>query len=111
MLLLTVRMNDVKKSAGKFVEAWFRLQNEDTNQTIDYSYIEKVKKQNGVEDGEEEEPEPVEEEEEDGEPKAAKQTIFIAGRIYREDTIIKAAQPSIQASISPSETIESKEQP
>ena len=37
MLLLTVRMHDVKKDAANFSEAWYRLQNEDTNQTIDYS--------------------------------------------------------------------------
>lgn len=53
MILLTVRMHDVKKNAANFNEAWFRLQNEDTNQTIDYSYVEKVLKQNGIEETEE----------------------------------------------------------
>merc|ERR1719469_62156 len=96
-------MNDVKKPAGDFnpfKEAWFRLQNEDTNQSIDYSYIETVKKDNGVEDGEEEAVE--EDEDEDGEGKQTKETIFLAGRLYREDTIIKSPEPS--SSITPRDT-------
>ena len=68
-----------------FKQAWFRLQNEDTNQTLDYSYIDKVKADSGL-DEEEAEEEPVEEEdEEDGEDKAKKETIFLCGRLYRED--------------------------
>ena len=50
--------------------------------------------------GEEEEAE-EEELDEDGNPKPAKETIFLAGRLYREDTIIKApkaAQSSIATS-------------
>ena len=46
MILLTVRTNELKgvaSNAATFAQAWYRLQNEDTNQTLDYSYIEKVK--------------------------------------------------------------------
>ena len=58
MILLTVRMNDAKGAEkGAFDQAWYRLQNEDTNQTLDYSYVEKTKKDNQLEDGEEEEAE------------------------------------------------------
>lgn len=48
MILLTVRVNDLKGKIADpslFKEAWFRLQNEDTNQTLDYSYIDAVKKE------------------------------------------------------------------
>lgn len=51
MILLTVRMNDTKGvNPEAFKQAWYRLQNEDTNQSIDYSYIEKVKKDNDIVD-------------------------------------------------------------
>ena len=53
MILLTVRCNDLKAQSSDdstFKQAWFRLQNEDTNQTLDYSYIEKVKEENGVDE-------------------------------------------------------------
>jgi len=56
MILLTVRCNDLKgKSfdASTFKQAWFRLQNEDTNQTLDYSYIDKVKEAAGLDEEEE----------------------------------------------------------
>ena len=87
MILLTVRMNDLKgqnvdKSA--YSQAWYRLQNEDSNQTLDHSYIDKVKEENGIEeDPEAEEPAVEESENEDAGPK--KETIFLAGRLYRED--------------------------
>ena len=86
MILLTVRMNDLKgQKADKsaFSKAWYRLQNEDTNQTLDHSYIDKVKEDNGIEE-DPEEPEAAEESgEEDAGPK--KENIFLAGRLYRED--------------------------
>ena len=86
MILLTVRMNDLKgQKADKsaFSKAWYRLQNEDTNQTLDHSYIDKVKEDNGIEEADEE-PEAAEESEgEDAGPK--KENIFLAGRLYRED--------------------------
>ena len=86
MILLTVRMNDLKgQKANKsaFEKAWYRLQNEDTNQTLDHSYIDKVKEDNGIEE-DPEEPEAAEESgEEDAGPK--KENIFLAGRLYRED--------------------------
>ena len=86
MILLTVRMNDLKgqkADKSQFSKAWYRLQNEDTNQTLDHSYIDKVKEDNGIEE-DPEEPEAAEESgEEDAGPK--KENIFLAGRLYRED--------------------------
>ena len=93
MILLTVRMNDVnvKKTedgSNPFESAWFRLQNEDTNQTIDYSYIEKVKKANGIED----EDDAAAENPESDDEQSKKETIFLAGRLYRADTVINPNQ-------------------
>lgn len=58
MILLTVRVNEQKGEPidkNLYKSAWYRLQNEDTNQTLDYSYIEKVKEAEGLEDEEGEE--------------------------------------------------------
>lgn len=93
MILLTVRITDLKGQnvdPKLYKEAWVRLQNEDTNQTLDYSFIEKIR----AEEGAEEEEENAEEEElEDGQEPVKKETIFIAGRLYREDTILKNQTP------------------
>ena len=45
MILLTVRSFEPqgkKPDPANYREAWFRLQNEDTNQSIDYTYVRKV---------------------------------------------------------------------
>lgn len=43
MLLLTVKcMDGMKPKPGEFDRAWFRLQNEDTNQTLDYKIINTI---------------------------------------------------------------------
>lgn len=46
MLMLTVRQFDVRgkppAKEGEFDRAWFRLSNEETNQTIDYSLVNKI---------------------------------------------------------------------
>lgn len=57
---------------------------------MDYSYVEKVKQTEEIEDEDaEEEQEPAEDDEE--EKPVKKETIFLAGRLYREDTEIKQA--------------------
>ena len=94
MILLTVRMNDLKgQNVDKtaYSQAWYRLQNEDTNQTLDHSYIDKVREDNAVEDDPEEVVEENLEEEEDAGPK--KETIFLAGRLYREDIELPNEEP------------------
>ena len=88
MILLTVRMNDLKgMNADKtqYDKAWYRLQNEDSNQTLDHSYIDKVKVDNGIEEDPEAENEANNEESEGEDAGAKKETIFLAGRLYRED--------------------------
>lgn len=42
MILLTVKTFDLRKAPpkeGEFDRAWYRLTNEDTNQTIDYKNV------------------------------------------------------------------------
>lgn len=42
MILLTVKTFDLRKNPpkdGEFERAWYRLTNEDTNQTVDYKNI------------------------------------------------------------------------
>ena len=45
-------MKNQKVKAADYAKAWFRLQNEDTNQTLDYSYINEVKTAEGFEEEE-----------------------------------------------------------
>lgn len=55
MILLTVKTNDLKgaKTEGMdYAKAWFRIQNEDTNQTLDYNNIDKVKADEEFEEAE-----------------------------------------------------------
>lgn len=90
MIILTVKTNDLKgaKTEGMdYAKAWFRLQNEDTNQTLDYSYVDKVKA-----DEEFEEPEEGEDAgdddagDDDEEPKAKVEHTILCGRIYNINT-------------------------
>lgn len=53
MILFTVRCNDLSASPpkeGEFDRAWFRLNNEDTNQTIDYKKIKEIEKPEGFDE-------------------------------------------------------------
>ena len=53
MILLTVKTFDLRKSPardGEFDRAWFRLVNEDTNQTLDYKKIKEIEKPEGFEE-------------------------------------------------------------
>lgn len=53
MILLTVRAYDSNEKAAdlsQYREDWFRLQNEDINQTLDYAYVMKVDLPEGYED-------------------------------------------------------------
>ena len=43
MIILTVKAYEgVKAKASEFERAWYRLQNEDTNQTLDYKIIKTI---------------------------------------------------------------------
>ena len=51
MILLTVRAESVRPSkAGEYDRAWYRLVNEDTNQTVDYKNIKDVQKPEGFDE-------------------------------------------------------------
>ena len=93
MILLTVRSfeNQGKKPpAGAYREAWFRLQNEDTNQSIDYTYVRKVELPEGWEEpGEDAGEEAGSEAGEEAEQKPKNELIYLAGRIFREDVVVK----------------------
>ena len=91
MILLTVRAFDVsgeKVEASQYREAWFRLQNEDTNQSLDYTYVRKVELPEGFEEEGEAagEAEEGEEGEENAPKKQKNQVIYLAGRIFKETT-------------------------
>ena len=91
MILLTVRAFDLsgeKVDPSHYREAWFRLQNEDTNQSIDYQYVKKVEIPEGFEDEAEAAGEAEEGEEAAGEESAKKarnEVIYLAGRLFREE--------------------------
>jgi len=53
MILLTVRCNDMRKASpkdGEFDRAWFRINNEETNQAIDYKKIKEIEKPDGFDE-------------------------------------------------------------
>ena len=78
MILLTVRCFDLKKSPprkGEFDRAWYRLINEDTNQTIDYQNIKQVEKPEGFD-------EDATVASEEAEPASSPSITYIAGRIF-----------------------------
>ena len=53
MILLTVKCFDLKRhhpKEGEFDRAWYRLVNEDTNQTVDYKKIKDIEKPEGFDE-------------------------------------------------------------
>ncbi len=83
------KTKDVPENA--FKEAWFRLQNEITGQTIDYTKISNIEiPEDYDEDGlVQEDDEEANEVLSAGGSKQRNELIFIAGRVYREDINIK----------------------
>jgi hypothetical protein len=76
MLLLTVKCFDLRRAPpkeGEFDRAWYRLINEDTNQTIDYKKIKDIEKPEGFD-----EDAPVDEESEEPKPTIT----YVAGRLF-----------------------------
>ena len=83
MILLTVRTNSLRQGPpknGEFDRAWFRLINEDTNQTVDYKNIKEIQKPEGFdEDG------PLPESEDGAANSEPPQIIYVAGRLFLDD--------------------------
>ena len=83
MILLTVREYDAKNSLkeGEFERAWFRLANEETNQTIDYSLVKKVELPEEYQDV-------IPREGEDGEelPPFRNEVTYVHGALYLDNT-------------------------
>lgn len=78
MILLTVKCFELRRAPpkqGEFDRAWFRLTNEDTNQTIDYKNIKEIEKPEGFD-----EDAPFDEENDD--PASKPSITYVAGRIY-----------------------------
>ncbi len=83
MILLTVRCVDMRKAppkAGEFDRAWYRLVNEDTNQSVDYKNIKTIEKPEGFD-----EDAPVNVEEGEA-PPARVELTYVAGRIYLDES-------------------------
>ena len=80
MILLTVKCFDLRKSPPKpneFDRSWYRLINEDTNQTLDYKILKTVEKPEGFD----EDAQAAASEEGEAPPPRVDLT-YIAGRIY-----------------------------
>ncbi len=88
-IFLMARVNESKRTKTKhYNQAWVRLQNEDTNQTLDYTKFKQIKLPDGFED----QPDASEE---DSPNKG--ELLYIIGRIYcdlvKPDENDKEAQP------------------
>ncbi len=90
MVLLLVRSFDTRALAvpeGAHANSWFRLQNESTNQTIDYTKIASVDLPDDYAEGEL--PAAGEDEEEAEEPAPRNELVYVAGRLFRDDALEK----------------------
>lgn len=89
MILLTVRTNDTRGqnvNPKDYNSAWFRLQNEDTFQTVDYTKVKDIQMPENFED------EGVAEngeEEEDANVTERKELIYVCGRIFDDQPIVE----------------------
>jgi len=84
-VILTCRTYDLRKEKdipdNTHNDAWFRLQNEQTSQTLDYTKLKKLESKipEGYEEGEVQDEVP-----EDEERKIRNELIYLAGRVYCE---------------------------
>mmetsp|Transcript_22787 Transcript_22787/g.17221 ORF Transcript_22787/g.17221 Transcript_22787/m.17221 type:complete len:162 (+) Transcript_22787:1497-1982(+) len=79
MVLFTVRGYDLRAKPpkeGEFDRAWYRLNNEETNQTIDYCKLKSIEKPDGFEE------DPPLEEGVDINEQPRNELVYIAGRIF-----------------------------
>lgn len=109
MIVCTVKTYDLRKEKnikeGAFDNAWFRLQNEDTNQSIDYISLKTIETPEGYVD---ETGAAAEEEGEDGEAEQGERNelTYICGRVWlndepkkREDKIAQMSRERSQKSL------------
>lgn len=84
MLLLTVKCwRNVKSSSpGEYDRAWYRLINEDTNQTIDYKNIKQVEKPEGFSDEDAQAPNDGDNNGDNTNESSLTSVTYIAGRIF-----------------------------
>ena len=95
MILLTVRSFEPqgkKPDPANYREAWFRLQNEDTNQSIDYTYVRKVEIPDGWDEAGEDNEEVNSQASGAEQNKPKNELIYLAGRIFKEDVVKKGSQ-------------------
>lgn len=99
MILLTVKTFDTRAEKGikegAYDQAWFRLQNEDTNQALDYTKINSIDLPEGYD--------PTEgvggEDDDDLDLTGERNELtYIAGRIYLECPKVKARRPGTSGS-------------
>lgn len=92
-IIFFVRSNDLRKATdvheNTFDEAWFRFQNEQTGQTIDYTKVKRIPLPEDFLEG------AADEENDDPEagPKARNEVIYLVGRIYKEDLHFRTKKP------------------
>jgi hypothetical protein len=89
MILLLVRSFDTrgeKVADGAFAHSWFRLQNEQTNQTIDYTKIASVEVPEDYNEGE---APAADEDDADAEPVKRNELVYVVGRLYRDEAMEK----------------------
>jgi len=83
MVLLTVKTYDMRMKPpkeGEFDRAWFRLNNEETNQTIDYFKIKGIEKPDGFEE------DPPLEEGVDINEQPRNEIVYIVGRLFYDES-------------------------
>lgn len=97
MILLTVRTNDLRQiknlNKADYNSAWFRLQNEDTFQSLDYTNVKDIQVPEGFEEEEEAQAENNDEEDEE-EIKPRNELVYVCGRIFDDQPILEAVKPS-----------------
>lgn len=93
MILLTVRSNDLRGQTvnpADYNSAWFRLQNEDTFQTVDYTKVKDIEMPEGMD---EDAPAENAEEDEEVDVTQRKELIYVCGRIFDDQPIVEVQRP------------------
>ena len=99
-IVMTIRSFDNSKEQVKedaFAQALARLNNEETNQSIDYTFLEKIEKPEGFEEAA-----AAEEGEEEDDTKPRNELVYICGRLHR-------AEEEPQAPLETEESVQEKE--